>query len=140
VTRPLNFSLTCHQQPKKKDWCTENIMKYLTTLITVLGILSNIEAFTLTVIVPANDEECFYGEVNNPGATVGFSYAVQSGGSFDIDFKIKAPNGDILYDQPKETQGEFAFAARQVGEYQFCFSNDMSTFSDKVVEFELSVS
>lgn len=96
-------------------------------------------AFPLTVKVPANDIECFYGEVQSIGSKVGFSFAVQAGGQFDIDLTIKGPDGQVIYSQPKESQGEFGFAASQVGEYQFCFSNDMSTFSDKVVEFDLNI-
>lgn len=96
-------------------------------------------AFPLTVVVAANDVECFYGEAYDPGVKIGFTYAVQSGGQFDIDFKVIAPNGEILFDQPKESQGEFAFSARTAGDYQFCFSNDMSTFSDKLVEFDLNI-
>ena len=32
------------------------------------------------------------------------------------------------------------FTAQQSGEYSFCFSNDMSTFAEKVVDFEITVS
>jgi len=39
----------------------------------------------------------------------------------------------------KERQGDFAFTAQQVGEYSFCFSNEMSTFAEKFVDFEISV-
>ena len=40
----------------------------------------------------------------------------------------------------KERQGDFVFTANEVGEYRFCFDNSVSTFSDKVVDFEISVS
>jgi hypothetical protein len=98
-----------------------------------------VSGFPLTIKVPANEVECFYGEVQTIGAKVGFSFAVQAGGQFDIDLVIKGPDGQVIYNQPKESQGEFGFAATQVGEHQFCFSNDMSTFSDKVVEFDLNI-
>ena len=39
----------------------------------------------------------------------------------------------------KERQGDYVFTANEVGEYSFCFSNDMSTFAEKVVDFEISV-
>ena len=39
----------------------------------------------------------------------------------------------------KERQGDFVFTANEVGEYRFCFDNSVSTFSDKVVDFEISV-
>ena len=39
----------------------------------------------------------------------------------------------------KDRQGDYVFTANQVGEYSFCFSNDMSTFAEKVVDFEITV-
>ena len=31
------------------------------------------------------------------------------------------------------------FTAQHAGEYSFCFSNDMSTFAEKIVDFEITV-
>jgi hypothetical protein len=31
------------------------------------------------------------------------------------------------------------FTAQSVGEYSFCFSNEMSTFAEKFVDFEIAV-
>ena len=39
----------------------------------------------------------------------------------------------------KERQGDFVFTAQDVGEYKFCFNNEMSTFADKTVDFEIAV-
>lgn len=39
----------------------------------------------------------------------------------------------------KERQGDFVFTAKEKGEYRFCFDNDMSTFAEKIVDFEISV-
>jgi len=39
----------------------------------------------------------------------------------------------------KERQGDFVFTAQNAGEYRFCFSNEMSTFADKMVDFEIAV-
>ena len=43
-------------------------------------------------------------------------------------------------DGQKERQGDFVFTAQTVGEYRFCFSNEMSTYADKMVDFEVAVS
>lgn len=40
----------------------------------------------------------------------------------------------------KERQGDFVFTATQIGTYSFCFSNEMSTFAEKLVDFDISVS
>jgi hypothetical protein len=42
-------------------------------------------------------------------------------------------------DGQKERQGDFVFTAQSVGEYRFCFSNEMSTFAEKLVDFEIAV-
>lgn len=64
---------------------------------------------------------------------------VQSGGSFDLDYSVLAPNGKIIMEATKERQGDFVFTAKETGEYRFCFDNDMSTFSEKTVDFEVTV-
>ena len=43
-------------------------------------------------------------------------------------------------DGEKERQGDYVFTANDVGEYRFCFDNSVSTFSDKIVDFEIAVS
>lgn len=42
-------------------------------------------------------------------------------------------------DGQKERQGDFVFTATETGEYSFCFSNQMSTFAEKFVDFEIAV-
>lgn len=64
---------------------------------------------------------------------------VQSGGSFDVDYKVTGPNDKIILEGTKERQGDFVFTVNEVGDYSFCFSNDMSTFAEKMVDFEIAV-
>lgn len=64
---------------------------------------------------------------------------VQSGGSFDIDYKVTGPGDKVILDGTKERQGDFVFTANDVGEYRFCFNNEMSTFAEKLVDFEIAV-
>lgn len=68
-----------------------------------------------------------------------FYFAVQSGGSFDVDFEIKDPNDRIILDGQRERQGDYVFTANTVGEFSFCFENDMSTLTDKLVDFDIMV-
>lgn len=65
---------------------------------------------------------------------------MQSGGSFDVDYIVEGPGGKVILQGEKERQGDFVFTAQQVGEYSFCFDNEMSTFSEKFVDFEIAVS
>jgi len=64
---------------------------------------------------------------------------VQSGGSFDIDFDVKDPNDKIILDGLRERQGDYVLTANTVGEYTFCFENDMSTLTEKLVDFDIMV-
>jgi emp24/gp25L/p24 family/GOLD len=66
-------------------------------------------------------------------------WQVQAGGSFDIDYTVKDHNEKIVLDGERERQGDFVFTAQTAGEYSFCFSNDMSTFAEKLVDFEITV-
>ena len=104
-------------------------------LLLLSFLLAIASAIPLTLKVPANDRQCLYTDVDQVESKVGFYFAVQAGGAFDIDVAILSPSGRVLYNEPKEKQGEFSFAASEVGEYQFCFSNDMSTFAEKSIEF-----
>ena len=49
------------------------------------------------------------------------------------------PNGRTILEATKERQGDFVFTAKDPGEYRFCLDNDMSTFAEKTVDFEISV-
>jgi hypothetical protein len=70
---------------------------------------------------------------------VGFYFAVQSGGSFDIDWTVTDPRDKIVIEGEKERQGDFVFTANEIGEYSFCLNNDMSSFSDKIIDFDITV-
>lgn len=39
----------------------------------------------------------------------------------------------------EEKQGDYVFSAGLEGEYSFCFSNAMSTWADKLLDFEISI-
>ncbi|KAG1120145.1 hypothetical protein G6F42_012813 [Rhizopus arrhizus] len=97
------------------------------------------DATALTYNLAANENACFYIWADKPGKKLGFYFAVQQGGSFDIDYDVKGPNGVSILNGEHERQGDFVFTANAYGEYSFCFSNDMSTFAEKLVDFEITV-
>ena len=66
-------------------------------------------------------------------------HQVQAGGSFDIDFSVLDPTGRSLLEGERENQGDYIFTANHVGEYSFCFENDMSTLTEKLVDFDIMV-
>lgn len=97
------------------------------------------EATALTYKLHASETQCFYIHTDKRAAKVAFYFAVQSGGSFDVDYKVTGPNAKIMLEGSKERQGDFVFTANDIGEYSFCFSNDMSTFAEKLVDFEIAI-
>lgn len=61
-----------------------------------------------------------------------------------VDYSVYGPGKEpgkekIILDGEKERQGDYVFTANEVGEYRFCFDNSVSTFSDKLVDFEIAV-
>ncbi len=113
------------------------IWKAVITL--ALSLIGLVDATALTVALEPHENLCYYVLTNKPDISVGFYFAVQSGGNFDIDFKVKDPNGKVLLSGEKERQGDWTFKAAIPGEYEFCFANSMSTFAEKVVDFEIKL-
>ncbi|OAD01580.1 hypothetical protein MUCCIDRAFT_146649 [Mucor lusitanicus CBS 277.49] len=98
-----------------------------------------VQATALTYKVGSKEKACFYVWNDKPGKKVGFYFAVQQGGAFDIDFDILDPKGESVLKGQEEKQGDYVFSAGLVGEYSFCFSNTMSTWADKLLDFEISI-
>ncbi|KAI5461429.1 emp24/gp25L/p24 family/GOLD-domain-containing protein [Mariannaea sp. PMI_226] len=113
----------------------------LTTLFAglVACLVTDVTATALTYKLSAHEKACFYTSTKKEGEKIAFYFAVQSGGSFDVDYIVEGPNGKVIMDGQKERQGDFVFSANTVGEYSFCFDNEMSTFAEKFVDFEISV-
>jgi len=114
-------------------------MVAIPTILALLGLATTAYSTALTTILTANERLCFYADIDKAGEKIGFYFAVQSGGSFDIDFEIKDPNEKLLLDGQRERQGDYVLTANTIGEYSFCFENDMSTVTDKLVDFDIMV-
>ncbi len=133
-------------------------MVAIPTILTLLSLATAVYSTALTTVLTPNERLCFYADVDKAGEKIGvrplyhppslfaskcflpqFYFAVQSGGSFDIDFDIKDPNEKLLLDGQRERQGDYVLTANTIGEYTFCFENDMSTLTDKLVDFDIMV-
>ncbi|KAK7018587.1 endosomal cargo receptor [Favolaschia claudopus] len=115
------------------------LLQLVWALFYLINLSLRVQASALTTAIAANERLCFYADVDKEGEKIGFYFAVQSGGSFDIDFDIKDPNDKILLDGQRERQGDYVLTANTVGEYSFCFENDMSTLTAKLVDFDIMV-
>ncbi|KAF8993584.1 hypothetical protein BDZ89DRAFT_972731 [Hymenopellis radicata] len=114
-------------------------MRLATGWLVFCTLLSLVSGSALTTPIAANERLCFYADVDKAGEKIGFYFAVQSGGSFDIDYTVTAPSSKVLLDGTRERQGDYVLTANEVGEYAFCFENDMSTISGKLIDFDIMV-
>ncbi|KAJ8521586.1 hypothetical protein ONZ45_g1765 [Pleurotus djamor] len=115
------------------------LLHVLVSVFYFLSYAAHVQAAALTTAISANERLCFFADVDKAGEKIGFYFAVQSGGSFDIDFEVKDPNDKVLLDGTRERQGDYVLTANTVGEYSFCFENDMSTLTEKLVDFDIMV-
>ncbi|XP_025774459.1 transmembrane emp24 domain-containing protein 3 [Puma concolor] len=65
--------------------------------------------------------------------------AVITGGHYDVDCYVEDPLGKTIYRETKKQYDSFTHRAEVKGVYQFCFSNEFSTFSHKTVYFDFQV-
>ncbi|KAH9917792.1 emp24/gp25L/p24 family/GOLD-domain-containing protein [Fomitopsis serialis] len=105
----------------------------------LLNFIGTAHASALTTAIGANERLCFFADVDKAGEKIGFYFAVQAGGSFDIDYEVTDPNAKVLLDGARERQGDYVLTANHVGEYSFCFENDMSTLTEKLIDFDIMV-
>ena len=70
---------------------------------------------------------------------LGLTFEIAEGGFLDIDVKIIGPDGKIVYEGEQESSGKFTFAAHVSGMYTYCFSNQKSTMTPKVVMFNMEI-
>ncbi|KJZ70747.1 hypothetical protein HIM_09880 [Hirsutella minnesotensis 3608] len=99
---------------------------------------STSQATALTYKLEPGEKACFYTDTTRDNEKVAFYFAVQSGGSFDVDYTVEGPGNKVILKGEKERQGDFVFTGQRTGEYSFCFDNEMSTFSEKLIDFEIS--
>lgn len=95
-------------------------------------------AGAVTVRVNPNAEECFH-ETARRGEKFLSSFNVASGGFLDINVKVTGPDGGVVYEEERQKEGTFAFVAMETGDYTLCFSNAMSTVTEKDVSFNVYV-
>ncbi|XP_025105742.1 transmembrane emp24 domain-containing protein 3-like isoform X1 [Pomacea canaliculata] len=87
----------------------------------------------VTYVLKRLENTCF-AQVWTESQKVIFEYQVLRGGNKDVDVQIISPNGMILYEKQKSGRDEVTFIPSN-GEFKFCFGNEFSQLSDKVVTF-----
>lgn len=69
---------------------------------------------------------CFFAHVEQHGSKMAFYFAVQSGGSFDINYIVHGPGEKVILEGEAERQGDLIFTANEAGEYRFCLDNEVT--------------
>ena len=104
--------------------------------VLVIFLTTQVESYFITV--DAHAEECFFDKVKS-GTKMGLMFEVAEGGFLDIDVRIVGPDGKTIHQGERESNGKYTFAAHMDGVYQYCFSNQMSTMTPKIVAFGMDI-
>lgn len=112
-------------------------MHFVASLVLVCVVLCGVRAdgTTLTFELPDRQRFCLSERFEGPKDYV-FEYRVLRGGKQDVDVYVKSPNGKVLHKKTQAKEGTFEFESSR-GDWSFCFSNEFSTWSHKIVYVEL---
>ncbi|CAI8026878.1 Transmembrane emp24 domain-containing protein [Geodia barretti] len=110
----------------------------LVLLLCLLGLWLCPQVRGYFASVDAHVEECFFDRVSS-GMKMSLTFEVVEGGFLDIDVKIIGPDDRVIYSGDRESNGKYTFAAHMDGEFRYCFSNQMSSMTPKVVMFNMDV-
>ncbi|XP_029043136.1 transmembrane emp24 domain-containing protein-like [Osmia bicornis bicornis] len=111
-------------------------MRWLISCLLLIFLSSNANCYFITV--DAHAEECFF-ETVEAGTKMGLTFEIAEGGFLDIDVRIIGPDGKIIYQGEQESSGKYTFAAHRSGAYTYCFGNQKSSMTPKVVMFNMDV-
>ena len=110
------------------------ILRLVPFLLVFPSLLTSIE---LTFELPDRREQCFSEEIESNKNCM-LEFQVITGGNFDIDVVLLDPSSIELYSEQRKEYGLHSFRTRVAGEYTFCFSNEFSTVTHKLVYFEFT--
>ncbi|GBB87867.1 hypothetical protein RclHR1_14360006 [Rhizophagus clarus] len=109
-------------------------MRFLLVIFLFLSAICLAAAHTIAI--PANTKECFFEDLQIDDKMT-ITFQVGDGGHLDIDFWISDPSDYVLESAKKETTATYSLIATRSGRYTYCFSNEMSTVTEKIVSFNV---
>lgn len=84
------------------------------------------------IALPAFSKECLYHDLLDANDALVVSYQVLTGGNFEIDFDITAPDGSTIVTEKQKKYSDFLLRSFGIGQYKFCFTNTHGTALKKV--------
>ncbi|ESN92721.1 hypothetical protein HELRODRAFT_185153 [Helobdella robusta] len=109
--------------------------RVLAFVLFLFYVIGSVRSEELSFELPDKEKMCF-NEVVRQGTPCILEYQVIEGGNYDVDVIVKAPTGAILYNEQKRQYDRFEWSAESEGEFTFCFSNEFSTFTHKIIYFD----
>lgn len=106
-------------------------------LVGVSALLAAVQA-ELTFELVDNAKDCFHEEIKK-NESVTLEFQVITGGQYDVDVEVITPSKQVIYQKKKAQYDSYQFHTDLAGVYTICFSNEFSTFSHKIVYFDLQV-
>ncbi|KAM8842775.1 transmembrane emp24 domain-containing protein 1b [Synchiropus picturatus] len=100
--------------------------------------LGDTQSSEFTFLLPAGRLECFFQTALKNG-TMEVEYQVIAGAGMDVDFSVLSPEGYRLMFDSRRSDGVHVVEPTVEGDYQICFDNSFSRFSEKMVFFEVIV-
>jgi len=92
----------------------------------------------MTFELPDKEKMCFQETIDKDVKCM-IEFQVIQGGNYDVDMTLRSPQGVNLYNEKKKQYDRYEWTTEEQGEYQFCFSNEFSTFTHKMVYFDFQV-
>lgn len=56
-----------------------------------------------------------------------------------LKLQIYGPDGKVIHQGDRESNGKYTFAAHMDGVYRYCFNNKMSTVTPKILMFTMDI-
>ncbi|CAI1794870.1 hypothetical protein SEUBUCD646_0A00700 [Saccharomyces eubayanus] len=105
-------------------------------VVLILALVNSVHASSgyapVAITLPAFSKECLYYDMASEDDSLAVGYQVLTGGNFEIDFDITAPDGSVITSERQKKYSDFLVKSFGVGQYSFCFSNNYGTALKKV--------
>lgn len=105
-------------------------------IVLILALVNSVAASSsyapVAISLPAFSKECLYYDMVTEDDSLAVGYQVLTGGNFEIDFDITAPDGSVITSEKQKKYSDFLLKSFGVGKYTFCFSNNYGTALKKV--------
>lgn len=99
---------------------------------------SESKSIELTFELRGREKQCFHEDIE-AGTKSTINFQVLYGGELDVDMTLLTPSRVILNEDSQRKWDTYEWNATETGQYTFCFGNEFSISSHKLVYFELAV-